>query len=204
MAPENAPTTSWARRYSSAFDLSPSGIIRMLDLRRPIYRQTAAYGHFGRTDIAISLGAGRPHGCAEGKPIIESLSIHFRIKRQTAVHSHGCFLIGYGGKTRTAELFVIGLQRLWHRRNKARAGLRGPRRRLWSEAVDALEVAHGVFGPFVVAAGDIAVVILQLVQGVLQVAHIRTGIAADAGWNTSPRPRCRRRACAAWRGLPCR
>ena len=33
------------------FDLRPAGIIRMLDLRRPIYKQTAAYGHFGRTDI---------------------------------------------------------------------------------------------------------------------------------------------------------
>ena len=31
----------------------PAGIIRMLDLRRPIYRQTAAYGHFGRTDIDL-------------------------------------------------------------------------------------------------------------------------------------------------------
>ncbi|WP_411343979.1 methionine adenosyltransferase [Paenibacillus sp. WLX1005] len=35
------------------FDLRPTGIIRMLDLRRPIYRQTAAYGHFGRTDIDL-------------------------------------------------------------------------------------------------------------------------------------------------------
>ncbi|MFQ3544717.1 methionine adenosyltransferase [Halobacillus rhizosphaerae] len=33
------------------FDLRPAGIIKMLDLRRPIYRQTAAYGHFGRTDV---------------------------------------------------------------------------------------------------------------------------------------------------------
>ncbi len=33
------------------FDLRPAGIIRMLDLRRPIYRATAAYGHFGRTDV---------------------------------------------------------------------------------------------------------------------------------------------------------
>ena len=33
------------------FDLRPAGIIRMLDLRRPIYKQTAAYGHFGRTDV---------------------------------------------------------------------------------------------------------------------------------------------------------
>lgn len=35
------------------FDLRPAGIIRMLDLRRPIYRQTAAYGHFGRTDLDL-------------------------------------------------------------------------------------------------------------------------------------------------------
>ncbi len=33
------------------FDLRPAGIIKMLDLRRPIYRDTAAYGHFGRTDV---------------------------------------------------------------------------------------------------------------------------------------------------------
>ena len=35
------------------FDLRPAGIIQMLDLRRPIYKQTAAYGHFGRTDIDL-------------------------------------------------------------------------------------------------------------------------------------------------------
>jgi S-adenosylmethionine synthetase len=35
------------------FDLRPAGIIKALDLRRPIYRQTAAYGHFGRTDIDL-------------------------------------------------------------------------------------------------------------------------------------------------------
>ena len=35
------------------FDLRPAGIIQMLDLRRPIYRPTAAYGHFGRTDIEL-------------------------------------------------------------------------------------------------------------------------------------------------------
>ena len=38
------------RKY---FDLRPAGIIRMLDLRRPIYKQTASYGHFGRTDIDL-------------------------------------------------------------------------------------------------------------------------------------------------------
>lgn len=36
-----------------AFDLRPAGIIKMLDLKRPIYKQTAAYGHFGRTDIDL-------------------------------------------------------------------------------------------------------------------------------------------------------
>ena len=36
------------------FRLTPSGIIAMLDLARPIYRQTAAYGHFGRSDIDLS------------------------------------------------------------------------------------------------------------------------------------------------------
>ena len=35
------------------FDLRPAGIIKMLDLRRPIYQQTAAYGHFGRTDVDL-------------------------------------------------------------------------------------------------------------------------------------------------------
>ncbi|OBZ09954.1 MULTISPECIES: methionine adenosyltransferase [Bacillales] len=38
---------------TSNFDLRPAGIIKMLDLRRPIYRQTAAYGHFGRTDVDL-------------------------------------------------------------------------------------------------------------------------------------------------------
>lgn len=36
------------------FDLRPAGIIKMLDLRRPIYRQTAAYGHFGRDDLDLT------------------------------------------------------------------------------------------------------------------------------------------------------
>ena len=38
---------------SRVFDFRPAAIIRKLDLRRPIYRQTAAYGHFGRTDIDL-------------------------------------------------------------------------------------------------------------------------------------------------------
>ncbi|HEY9570780.1 MAG TPA: methionine adenosyltransferase [Metalysinibacillus sp.] len=41
---------TWVREL---FDLRPAGIIQMLDLRRPIYKQTAAYGHFGRTDVAL-------------------------------------------------------------------------------------------------------------------------------------------------------
>ena len=38
------------------FDLRPAGIIKMLDLRRPIYKQTAAYGHFGRDDLDLPWG----------------------------------------------------------------------------------------------------------------------------------------------------
>jgi S-adenosylmethionine synthetase len=36
------------------FDLRPAAIIDKLDLRRPIYRQVAAYGHFGRTDLDLT------------------------------------------------------------------------------------------------------------------------------------------------------
>ena len=42
-----------SREVPKVFDLSPSGIIRRLDLRRPIYRQVAAYGHFGRPDLDL-------------------------------------------------------------------------------------------------------------------------------------------------------
>lgn len=42
-----------AQIVEKLFDLRPAGIIDMLNLRRPIYRQTAAFGHFGRTDIDL-------------------------------------------------------------------------------------------------------------------------------------------------------
>ena len=41
------------RIVEKVFDLRPGAIIRDLDLRRPIYRQTAAYGHFGRNDLNL-------------------------------------------------------------------------------------------------------------------------------------------------------
>ena len=41
------------RLVKENFDLRPAGIIKTLDLRRPIYAKTAAYGHFGRTDIDL-------------------------------------------------------------------------------------------------------------------------------------------------------
>jgi len=41
------------RLINEHFDLRPGAIIRDLDLRRPIYRPTAAYGHFGRTDVDL-------------------------------------------------------------------------------------------------------------------------------------------------------
>jgi S-adenosylmethionine synthetase len=46
-----APDASIAAALTRLFDLSPLGIIKELNLRRPLFRQTAVYGHFGRTDI---------------------------------------------------------------------------------------------------------------------------------------------------------
>lgn len=48
------PNELIARLISEHFDLRPYGIIKMLDLLHPIYRQTAAYGHFGRNDLQLS------------------------------------------------------------------------------------------------------------------------------------------------------
>ena len=42
-----------AAAVNRVFDLRPARIIETLDLRRPIYEQTAAYGHFGRTDVDL-------------------------------------------------------------------------------------------------------------------------------------------------------
>ena len=47
------PDEKLAQLVDKCFDLRPAGIIEMLDLRRPIYRQTAAFGHVGRTDIDL-------------------------------------------------------------------------------------------------------------------------------------------------------
>jgi S-adenosylmethionine synthetase len=47
------PDAEIQARIERVFDLRPAAIIKALDLRRPIYRQTAAYGHFGRTDIDL-------------------------------------------------------------------------------------------------------------------------------------------------------
>ena len=50
---ETIPVPEIHSRILKVFDLRPSSIIDMLDLRRPIYAQTAAYGHFGRKDIDL-------------------------------------------------------------------------------------------------------------------------------------------------------
>ncbi len=47
---EKVPVADIERAITEVFDLRPGAIIRDLDLRRPIYRKTAAYGHFGRAD----------------------------------------------------------------------------------------------------------------------------------------------------------
>jgi S-adenosylmethionine synthetase len=51
---EKVSTEKIEAAVSKVFDLRPAAIIRDLDLRRPIFRQTAAYGHFGRTDLDLS------------------------------------------------------------------------------------------------------------------------------------------------------
>ena len=50
---ETVPTEQIERAITETFDLRPAGIIKALDLRRPIFEQTAAYGHFGRTDLDV-------------------------------------------------------------------------------------------------------------------------------------------------------
>jgi S-adenosylmethionine synthetase len=50
---ETVPIEAIERAIIETFDLRPAGIIRALDLRRPIFEQTAAYGHFGRTDLDV-------------------------------------------------------------------------------------------------------------------------------------------------------
>ena len=54
------------KAITSVFDLRPGAIIRDLDLLRPIYAQTAAYGHFGRTDIELPWEQTRQGRRAEG------------------------------------------------------------------------------------------------------------------------------------------
>jgi len=50
---ESVPVEQIERAITETFDLRPAGIIKALDLRRPIFEQTAAYGHFGRTDLDV-------------------------------------------------------------------------------------------------------------------------------------------------------
>lgn len=47
------PMAELYERFEKTFDMRPAAIIKRLDLRRPIYKQTAAYGHFGRSDIDL-------------------------------------------------------------------------------------------------------------------------------------------------------
>src|SRR5699024_11495731 len=50
---EKAPVEDIQRAVAEVFDLRPASILRELDLLRPIYAQTAAYGHFGRNDLDL-------------------------------------------------------------------------------------------------------------------------------------------------------
>ena len=59
---ECVPVADIERAIGEVFDLRPGAIIDDLDLRRPIYRKTAAYGHFGREPSRVHLGGNRPRG----------------------------------------------------------------------------------------------------------------------------------------------
>jgi S-adenosylmethionine synthetase len=50
---EAVPTADIERAIQRVFDLRPAAIIAALNLRRPIFEQTASYGHFGRTDLDL-------------------------------------------------------------------------------------------------------------------------------------------------------
>ena len=81
---EQAPVAAIAAGVDEVFDLRPAAIIEHLDLRRPIYRQTASYGHFGRADVELPW---------EQTDRIEQLQA--AVKRATA-----------GGETRTEQVGV--------------------------------------------------------------------------------------------------
>jgi S-adenosylmethionine synthetase len=63
------PDSAISAAVSKLFDLSPLGIIKELNLRRPLFRQTAVYGHFGRTDIDAPW-----ESTARAKELAEELS----------------------------------------------------------------------------------------------------------------------------------
>ena len=65
------PDAAISNAVSKLFDLSPLGIIKELNLRRPLFRQTAVYGHFGRTDIDAPW-----ESTARAKDLAEELSDH--------------------------------------------------------------------------------------------------------------------------------
>ena len=65
------PDAAISSAVSKLFDLSPLGIIKELNLRRPLFRQTAAYGHFGRTDIDAPW-----ESTARAKELAQELTAH--------------------------------------------------------------------------------------------------------------------------------
>jgi S-adenosylmethionine synthetase len=65
------PDSAISKAVSKLFDLSPLGIIKELNLRRPLFRQTAVYGHFGRTDIDAPW-----ESTARAKELADELAAH--------------------------------------------------------------------------------------------------------------------------------
>jgi len=75
---EHVPGRANPRRHREALRLRPAGIIEALDLRRPIYKATAAYGHFGRTDQDFPWER-TDHGRGAGRRVRR---IHSRSRRR--------------------------------------------------------------------------------------------------------------------------
>jgi S-adenosylmethionine synthetase len=111
------------------FDLRPGAIIRDLDLRRPIYRQTAAYGHFGRDDIATALGRHGSRRCAAHRRRAEHAGARVgnnrpRIWRLHLHRDRGGFT-EFTARTQSIDLCYLSVYSVASRRTLCNGGLGG-------------------------------------------------------------------------------
>ena len=81
-----------AKIVKEQFDLRPAGIIDMLNLRRPIYRQTAAFGHFGRTDVDLPWERVDRAGAARGGRHLNIFSRKMALLWMVRIGSNAIFI----------------------------------------------------------------------------------------------------------------